>query len=219
MFGKVMSISDDLMWRYYSVLTDLSPGDLLAKRAAVSNGELHPRSAKVQLASSIVADFHGADAAQSASQEFERRFAKRQVPDDVEERPMLRGTTIEHLLLEVGFAQSGSDASRKVQQGAVRIDGEKFLQPRTAVDRPGSFLLQVGRQISRIVVLEPTDVLLTSVPAPDGDEIWMLMQNKGQVDVLHPSREVALARARAVAEASKGRVFEHGNGRVSEQNE
>ena len=126
---------------------------------------LHPRSAKVQLASSIVADFHGADAAQAASQEFERRFSKRQVPDDVEERPVLRGTTIEHLLLEVGFAQSGSDASRKVQQGAVRIDGEKFLQPRTAVDRPGSFLLQVGRQISRIVVLEPTDVLLTSVPA------------------------------------------------------
>ena len=68
-------------------------------------------------------------------------------------------------------------------------------------------------------MLEPTDVLLTSVPAPDGDESWMLMQNKGQVDVLHPSREGALARARAVAEASKGRVFEHGNGRVSEQNE
>ena len=110
---------------------------------------------------------------------------------------MLRGTTIEHLLLEVGFAQSGSDASRKVQQGAVRIDGEKFT---AAADRgrpAGSFLLQVGRQISRIVVLEPTDVLLTSVPAPDGDEIWMLMQNKGQVDVLHPSREGALARARA----------------------
>ena len=219
MFGKVMSISDDLMWRYYSVLTDLSPEDLLAKRAAVSKGELHPRSAKVQLASSIAADFHGTDAAQTAAQEFERRFSKRQVPDDVEERPMLRGTTIEHLLLEVGFAQSGSDASRKVQQGAVRIDGEKFLQPRTAVDRPGSFLLQVGRQISRIVVLEPTDVLLTSVPGPDGDQIWMLMQNKGQVDVLHPSRDVALARARSVAEASKGRVFEHGNGRVSEQNE
>ena len=81
---------------------------------------------------------------------------------------MLRGTTIEHLLLEVGLAQSGSDASRKVQQGAVRIDGEKFMQPRTAVDRPGAFLLQVGRQICRIVVLEPTDVLLTSVPAPTG---------------------------------------------------
>ena len=100
-------------------------------------GELHPEAAKVELASSIVADFHGADAAQAAAQEFERRFSKRQVPDDVAERPMLRGTTIEHLLLEVGFAQSGSDASRKVQQGAVRIDGEKFLQPRTAVDRLG----------------------------------------------------------------------------------
>ena len=121
---------------------------------------------------------------------------------------MLRGTTIEHLLLEVGFAQSGSDASARFSRGRSRIDGEKFTQPRTAVDRPGAFLLQVGRQMSRIVVLEPTDVLLTSVPGPDGGEAWMLMQNKGQVDVLHPSREGALARARAVAEASKGRVFE-----------
>jgi tyrosyl-tRNA synthetase len=217
MFGKLMSISDDLMWRYYSLLTDLTPEALLAKRAAVAKGELHPKLAKVELASIIVADFHGADAAHAAAQDFERRFSKRQVPEGVEERPMLRGTTIEHLLLEAGLAQSGSDASRKVQQGAVRIDGEKLMQPRTAIDRPGPFVLQVGRQLCRVVVLESTDVLLTSVPAPEGEQAWMLMQNKGQVDVLHPTRQAALTRARAVAEASKGRVFEYGNARVSEQ--
>jgi hypothetical protein len=212
-----MSISDDLMWRYYSLLTDLTPDALLAKRAAVSRGELHPKLAKVELASTIVADFHGADAARTAAQDFERRFAKREVPVDAEERPMLRGTTIEHLLLEVGFAQSGSDAARKVQQGAVRIDGEKFLQSRAPVEQPGPFVLQVGRQLCRVVVLEPTDVLLSSVPAPDGERAWMLMQNKGQVDVLHADRETALTRAWAVTEASKGRVFEYANGRVAEQ--
>jgi tyrosyl-tRNA synthetase len=219
MFGKLMSISDELMWRYYSLLTDLTPEALLAKRAAVSKGDLHPKLAKVELASYIVTDFHGPEAARAAAQEFERRFSKREVPEDVEERPMLRGTTIEHLLLEAGLAQSGSDATRKVQQGAVRIDGEKFMQPRTAVDRSGPFLLQVGRQLCRIVVLEASDVLLSSVPGPDRAHVWMLMQNKGQVDVLHPTREAALARARAVAEASKGRVFEYENGRVSEQTE
>jgi tyrosyl-tRNA synthetase len=218
MFGKLMSISDDLMWRYYTLLTDLTQEALLAKRAAVSKGELHPKLAKMELASTIVADFHGAEAARAAAQEFERRFSKREVPEDVEERPMLRGTTIEHLLLEAGFAQSGSDATRKVQQGAVRIDGEKFMQPRTAVDRSGPFLLQVGRQLCRIVVLEPNDVLLSSVPAPDGGQSWMLMQNKGQVDVLHATREGALTRGRAVAEVSKGRLFEYGDGRISEQN-
>jgi tyrosyl-tRNA synthetase len=217
MFGKLMSISDELMWRYYSLLTDLTPEALLAKRAAVSRGEIHPKLAKVELASIIVTDFHGEEAARAAAQEFERRFSKREVPEDVEERPMLRGTTIEHLLLEVGIAKSGSDATRKVQQGAVRIDGEKFLQPRTAVDRAGPFLLQVGRQLCRVVVLETSDVLLTSVAAPDGGRAWMLMQNKGQVDALHGDRQRAMARARAVAEASKGRVFEYGNGRVSEQ--
>jgi tyrosyl-tRNA synthetase len=217
MFGKLMSVSDELMWRYYTLLTDLTPDALLAKRAAVSRGELHPKQAKVELATAIVADFHGADGAHGAAEEFERRFARREVPKDVAERPMVRGTTIEHLLLEAGFAQSGSDATRKVQQGAVRLDGEKFTHPRTAVDRPGPFLLQVGRQLCRVVVLESSDVLLTSVPAPDGGELWMLMQNKGQVDVVHSTRDAAHARARAVAEATRGRVFEYSNGRVSEQ--
>ena len=100
----------------------------------------------------------------------------------------------------------------------MRIDGEKFTQTRTAVDRTGPFLLQVGRQLCRVVVLEASDVLLSPVPGPDGGEAWMLMQNKGQVDVLHATREGAARRARAVAELSKGRVFLYADARVSEEN-
>jgi tyrosyl-tRNA synthetase len=208
MFGKLMSISDDLMWRYCTLLTDLTPEEITTRRAAVAKGELHPKQAKVNLATAIVTDFHGADAARQAAQEFERRFAKREIPEDVPERPMWAGTTIEHLLLECGLAQSASDAGRKVQQGAVRIEGEKFTQPRAVVERTDPFVLQVGRQVVRVVVLAASDVVVTTLPSAEaGRESWILMQNKGQVDVAHATREAAEARAQEVVAASHGRVF------------
>ena len=121
---------------------------------------------------------------------------------------MLAGTLIEHLLLETGLAQSGSDATRKVQQGAVRIDGEKFTQVRTAVDRQESFLLQVGRRVCRIMVISPRDLIVSTIPVASGeDDAWIIMQNKGQVDVTHATRERALNRAREAAQALRARVF------------
>jgi tyrosyl-tRNA synthetase len=218
MFGKLMSISDELMWKYYSLLTDLSAGEIAARQAAVSAGQLHPKQAKVDLARMIVTDFHGAAEAERAASGFDRRFTRREVPEDVAERPMLAGTMIEHLLLETSLAQSGSDATRKVQQGAVRIDGEKFTTPRTAVERREPFLLQVGRQIYRIVVLTTADVMVTSMPGQSG-EAWILMRNKGKVDVSHATRESALARAREVAQALHGRVFLLEGERVTEASE
>jgi tyrosyl-tRNA synthetase len=206
MFGKLMSISDALMWKYYALLTDLSPADIAAREGAVASGHLHPKQAKVDLARTIVADFHGAAEAQRAAEEFEKRFTRREMPTDLPERPMWSGTAIEHLLLETGLAQSGSDASRKVQQGAVRIDGEKHTQPRAPVERTAPFVLQVGRHAYRIVVLDRTDVMVTTMPSQNGTA-WILMQNKGQVDVAHPTRESALARAREVATALRSRVF------------
>jgi tyrosyl-tRNA synthetase len=218
MFGKLMSISDDLMWQYYPLLTDVSPEEVLARRAAVSKGELHPKQAKVDLAQSIVADVHGSAEAQRAAEEFERRFSRREVPADVSQRPMLFGTAIEHLLLECGFARSGSDATRKVQQGAVRIDGEKFTRPRATVERREPFLLQVGRHICRVVVVDARDVIVTPVPSTnDAEQAWILMQNKGQVDVPHASADQALARAREVAQASQGRVFVYSGDRVIQE--
>ena len=205
MFGKLMSISDELMWKYYTLLTDLTPDQIEARRNAVAAGELHPKRAKSDLAMTIVRDFHGPQEAEQAAEEFERR-SRGGLPDDMAERPMLAGTQIEHLLLECGLAKSGSEATRKVQQGAVRINGEKFTTVRTPVEREGSFLLQVGRQILRIHVLQPADVLVTTIPVQVG-QAWILMQNKGQVDVPHASREAALARAREVAAALKSLVF------------
>ena len=205
MFGKVMSISDDLMWRYYTLLTDLTPDQIDARRGAIASGELHPKRAKADLAMMIVRDFHTAGDAEQAAADFERR-SHGGVPDDLIERPMLAGTTIEHLLLECDLARSGSEATRKVQQGAVRINGEKFTSVRTPVDRADTFLLQVGRQMLRIVVVQPTDVMVTTMPGESGQS-WIIMQNKGQVDVPHATREQAVARAHEVALALKGRVF------------
>jgi tyrosyl-tRNA synthetase len=205
MYGKLMSISDELMWKYYTLLTDLTPEQIAARGQAVVNGDLHPKRAKSDLAMMIVRDFHDAASAEQAAEDFGRR-SRGDVPDDVTERPMLAGTAIEHLLLECGLAKSGSDASRKVQQGAVRINGEKFSSVRTPVDRTDSFLLQVGRQIVRVIVMQPADVIVTTMPRQAG-EAWIIMQNKGRVDVEHSTRDSALARAREVAAAHRSHVF------------
>jgi tyrosyl-tRNA synthetase len=207
MFGKLMSVSDELMWKYYALLTDVSAEDLAARRAAVSKGDLHPKQAKIDLARTIVTDYHGAAAAETAAQEFERRFTRRELPHDLPEKPMLTGTLVEHLLLETGFAESGSDATRKIQQGAVKIDGEKYTAVRTPIDRREPFVLQVGRRVCRIIVLDQQDLVVSSIPGLTGSETWIIMQNKGQVDVTHSSRDTALARAREVAQALHGRVF------------
>jgi tyrosyl-tRNA synthetase len=214
MFGKLMSISDELMWKYYLLLTDLTPDQIDARRRAVEAGDIHPKKAKSDLAMMIVKDFHDPQAAEGVADEFERR-SRGAVPTDLAERPMLVGTPIEHLLLECGLARSGSEATRKVQQGAVRVNGEKFTAVRTPVDRADSFLLQVGRQMLRIVVVTPGDVFVTTIPSHDGDG-WIIMQNKGQVDVVHPTRESALGRAREVASAARSRVFVFHDDRLSE---
>ena len=215
MFGKLMSISDALMWKYYALLTDLPAQEIAVRQSAVVAGRLHPKQAKVDLAKSIVADYHGAEAAAAAAEGFERRFSKKEVPADIIERPMLAGTLIEHLLLETGFAQSGSDATRKIQQGGVRIDGEKFTSTRVPVDRSEPFVLQVGRRMARIVVLTPQDLVVSAIPG-EAEPAWLIMQNRGNVDALHSTRESAVARARDIAAALRARLFVLDNDRMVE---
>jgi hypothetical protein len=98
----------------------------------------------------------------------------------------------------------------------VRIDGEKFTQARSPIARLEPFMLQVGRRIARIVVIEPPDLLVSPIPGSTGEDAWLILQNKGQVDVPHPTRESAIARARKVAQASRGRVFIFESERVIE---
>lgn len=147
MFGKLMSISDELMWRYYTLLTDLAPPDILALRTRVDRGELHPKQAKVDLAKAIVRDFHSVAGADAAASEFDRRFTRKELPTDV---PVIELTeeewvsSLEKRLVRCGLAESGSDARRKIQQGGVRVDGEKVM---IGAEAPGvdEYLLQAGK--------------------------------------------------------------------------
>jgi tyrosyl-tRNA synthetase len=147
-----MSISDDLMWKYYMLLTDFGPSEIDQLRDRVSSGEVHPKRAKVDLAKRIVADFHGAPEAERAADEFERRFTKKELPEDL---PVIELTEsewrvpIERMLVRCGLADSMSDARRKYLQGAVKINGQKIgsdLVQDVARFETGEFTLQVGKR-------------------------------------------------------------------------
>jgi tyrosyl-tRNA synthetase len=154
MFGKIMSITDDLMWRYYELLTDLSLSDIAALREAVGRGERHPRDVKAEIARQIVADFHSQDAAGEASGEFDRMFREHQAPSDIPavERPegVIR---LVKLLAAEGLAPSVSEAQRLVAQGAVRVNAERISDVKLELgSQTGEALIQVGaRKFLRVI--------------------------------------------------------------------
>jgi len=151
-FGKVMSISDDLMWRYYELLTDLTTDQIASLKNQAGAGERNPRDIKADLAKMIISDFHSKDEAQAAEEDFVRRFRNKETPDDVEERILPsnhpQGWDLSHLLVTVGLAESKAEARRLIQQGGVSVDGEK----QTVVNsvklwQPGmSALFKVGKR-------------------------------------------------------------------------
>ena len=154
-FGKVMSISDELMLRYFDLLTELDPAGV---RAEIERGGLHPMEAKKRLAGLLVERFHGAASAAAARAAFEQRFQRRQLPDEVPEYAWCgaRGGTVRlvELLTAAGMASSMSDARRKIQQGGVRVDGERVTDIHCALPcRP--VLLQVGPKSLRRIVFPP----------------------------------------------------------------
>jgi tyrosyl-tRNA synthetase len=149
MFGKLMSISDDLMWRYYELLTDRGAEDVAALRARVSSGALHPKQAKIDLARAIVGDFHAPSDAVRAAEDFERRFTNRELPEDlpvIEYRLSEATPTLERVLAQHGFASSASEALRKIQQGGVRVNGQVFKEKHWHPSHPGDLTVQVGRR-------------------------------------------------------------------------
>jgi len=156
MFGKLMSISDALMWKYYLLLTDATEGEIAALQTQVAAGTLHPKQAKQNLAERIVADFHSRDAGARAREEFDRRFSRGEIDaGEVEEQAVAvpaGGVALAKVLAECGLAASSSDAARKIQQGGVRIDGEKVADARQRVAPDAApFLLQAGRRVVRVV--------------------------------------------------------------------
>ena len=150
MFGKVMSVSDDLMWNYYELLTDLSTPEIEALRTRVVTGDLHPKRAKLDLGRRIVTDFHSAAAAAAAEQEFEQRFAAGALPSELMERLVTippAGTPLAGTIVSVGFAESNSAATRLIEQGSVRIDGQFVTDRRWRVASTAPpFVLQVGKR-------------------------------------------------------------------------
>ena len=128
MFGKLMSISDNLMWRYFELLTDLPMDEIEGKRREATMGTINPMEVKLELAGLIIADYHGAAAAKEAEQAFRSTFSKGQVPDDIPEAALEAGSEVwlVELLNEHGLVASKGEGRRMVRQGAVSIDGEKI---------------------------------------------------------------------------------------------
>jgi len=148
MFGKVMSVSDELMWRYYELLTDIPAEEIAALRAKCDSGEINPRNAKVDLARLIITDFHSADIAAAAAEEFERRFVAKEVPDEIDETKVAAGGhLLAELLAEVGLAGSKGEARRLIDQGGVKINGEKAADAKAEITIGGeATLIQVGKR-------------------------------------------------------------------------
>jgi len=153
MFGKLLSISDELMWRYYELLSFRSLGDIAALRAAAQQGR-NPRDIKLELAAEITARFHGAAAAAAASQAFMSRVSEKAVPTDLP--PVLiavdaAGLRIANVLKAAGLAASTSEANRKIDEGAVKLDGTKVTDRGLILHAGADLVLQVGtRRYARV---------------------------------------------------------------------
>jgi tyrosyl-tRNA synthetase len=153
MYGKVMSISDEMMWRYYELLTDVLQVQIDELKRGVQTGERHPMEIKKSLARLIVKDFHSLEAAEIADRDWATQFQEGRVPDHVLEVAIEvteSGVRLDKLLFRVGLAESVSDAGRKLKQKAVKVNGEIQADPVTRIDLSQPVTLQVGRKI-RIV--------------------------------------------------------------------
>ena len=156
MFGKIMSISDELMWRYYELLSFRPLSDLAALRQQAASGR-NPRDIKLELASEIVARFHDAGAAERAQRNFTARVSEKAVPQDLPLKVVAvvaAGVRIANLLKEAGLAGSTSEANRKIEEGAVRIDGARVSDRSMTLKAGAEHVLQVGAKRFARVRLE-----------------------------------------------------------------
>jgi tyrosyl-tRNA synthetase len=158
MFGKMMSIPDELMWSYYELVTDRTPQEIAELKNEVKTGKLHPMDAKMRLAEEVVSDFQGADAGRKAAENFQRVFRERQAPEEAPVQNVARGAAkkLTALLVEWKMAPSKSEAERLIKQGGVEIDGVCVEDPRKELDlsKPAEFLLRAGKKKFLHIVIE-----------------------------------------------------------------
>jgi tyrosyl-tRNA synthetase len=151
MFGKIMSISDEMMENYYTLLTDL-PAEQIATLTDPS--QTHPKEAKVLLGKTIVTQFHGPDEAAAAAAEFDKVFAQGQLPDEMPEIALAaEPISVKQLLTACKLVDSGGEAKRMVSQGGVSIDGQKATDPNAQITPADGTIVQVGkRRFARLSV-------------------------------------------------------------------
>src|ERR1700751_5117084 len=167
MYGKLMSISDEMMWRYYELLTDVQLPDIEKMKRDAASGAAHPMTLKKDLARRIVADFHSADAAMKAGEDWAKQFQKNEVPEDVEEVAIAIAETggvvhqdgtaivnLARLLVRIGLASSTTDATRKVKQGSVRVDSRVQTEPYVSYPGPPprKSTIKVGRHLKAVII-------------------------------------------------------------------
>ena len=145
MFGKMLSASDTLMWRYYELLSAKSLSEIATLKSDVEAGTLHPKLAKENLACEIIARFHSEEAAQGAKEEFERVHKKSQLPSDIAEFSLQGPLWIAKALVEAQISPSTSQSRRDIKQGAVKINQEKISDEQLQL-QAGEYILQVGKR-------------------------------------------------------------------------
>jgi len=159
-YGKVMSISDQLMWRYYELLTDVTTTQIAEMQQKATSGT-NPMQYKKELAQRIVADFHGPDAAKQAAEDWARQFQKDEVPENIETvaisfadiaAPNNGGVKLDKLLAKAGLAESVSDGARKIKAKSVRVDGEVKSEPVLEVKPPSEVTVRVGRLLKKVTI-------------------------------------------------------------------
>ncbi|MCA1764976.1 MAG: tyrosine--tRNA ligase [Desulfobulbaceae bacterium] len=148
-YGKTLSISDELMFRYYELLSDLSVDEISALKQGVEEGRLHPKVVKQQLARELTARFHDEKAAARAEENFENVFRKHELPDEIPEYPCRPDTGkiwLPKLLTEAGLVKGTGEARRMIKQNAVSLDGEKINDETHELAASGEVLIKVGKR-------------------------------------------------------------------------
>lgn len=152
MFGKIMSISDELMFKYYLLLSEKTLEEIEKIKKDIESGNLHPMNAKKELAFEIVKRYHGDESAKNAKDYFEQLFSKREIPEDIEEVVFDTSLKLIEIITKLNFSSSNSDARRLANQGAVTINGEKVTDLNSVLVS-GEYILKVGkRKIAKIKV-------------------------------------------------------------------
>ncbi|WP_299547811.1 tyrosine--tRNA ligase [uncultured Helicobacter sp.] len=152
MFGRLLSISDSLMWRYYELLSAKSLQEIVALKQGVESGELHPKAVKEDLALEIIARYYDINAANAAKEEFTRIFSKDELPSDLKVFTKEKGIWIAQLAQECGLCDSNSEALRAIKQGALKLNSKKVEDSKLNLQE-GEYILQIGkRKFAKVII-------------------------------------------------------------------